>query len=134
MLPALIPLLVPIISDLVGRIPDPAARDKAAADAQTKLLDLVAQQNQAQVEINKIEAASSSIFVAGWRPFIGWTCGVGLAWQYIGLPIAAAIAVNVDPSIVLPSVNGDYLMELVFAMLGFGGLRTFEKLKGTATK
>jgi hypothetical protein len=134
MLPALLPLLVPIITDLVGRIPDPAARDKAAADAQTKLLDLVSQQNQSQVEINKIEAASSSVFVAGWRPFIGWTCGAALAWQYVGLPIAAAIVVNIDPSIVLPSINGDYLMELVFAMLGFGGLRSFDKIKGTATK
>jgi hypothetical protein len=134
MLPALLPLLVPIISDLVGRIPDPAAREKAAADTQTKLLDLVAQQNQNQVEINKIEAASTSIFVAGWRPFIGWICAAGLAWQYVGLPIAAAVAVNIDPAIVLPSINGDYLMELVFAMLGFGGLRTFEKIKGTATK
>jgi hypothetical protein len=134
MLPALLPLLVPIIGDLVSLIPDPKAREKAQAEAQTRLLDLVAEQNQAQAEVNKVEAASSSVFVAGWRPFIGWTCGAALAWQYVGLPIAAAIAVNVDPSIVLPSINGDYLMELVFAMLGFGGLRTFEKLKGTAAK
>lgn len=134
MLPALIPLLVPIIGELVDRIPDPAARDKAASEAQAKLLDLMAQQNQAQAEVNRVEAASTSVFVAGWRPFIGWTCGAALAWQYVGLPIAAAVAVNVDPAIVLPSINGDYLMELVFAMLGFGGLRTFEKLKGTAPK
>lgn len=134
MLALLLPLLAPIFSDLVSRIPDPEARTRAATETQAKLLDLLAQQDQAQVEVNKIEAASDNVFVAGWRPFIGWTCGAALAWQYIGLPIAAAVAVNVNPAVVLPSIGSDNLMELVFAMLGFGGLRTYEKIKGAAHK
>lgn len=129
-----LPLLAPIVSQLVGLIPDPEARAKAEAEATGQLVSVLTAQNTAQAEVNKIEAASASVFVAGWRPFIGWVCGMGLAWQYIGLPIAAAVITNINPAIVLPSLGSDNLMELVFAMLGLGGLRTFEKIKGAARK
>ena len=83
----------------------------------------------AQVEVNKIEAAHSSVFVAGWRPSIGWVCAAGLAWAFVLAPIASWALVVMGIKGELPAIQTNYLMELVLAMLGIGGLRTFEKLQ-----
>ena len=88
------------------------------------LQELDNQINMGQIEINKQEAAHRSIFVAGWRPFIGWVCGAALAYDFVGRPILMIFhvnAINIDSSLLYP---------LIMGMLGFGGLRTFEKLKG----
>ncbi|MEO0411824.1 MAG: 3TM-type holin [Pseudomonadota bacterium] len=96
------------------------------------LARLAMQPDLAQVELNKIEAAHRSIFVAGWRPFIGWVCGVGLLWAFLGHPIFEwGVALN-GSDIPAPVIMTDHLMELVLAMLGLGSLRTVEKLKGRA--
>jgi hypothetical protein len=86
---ALLPLLTPLVEQLVSHIPDPQAREKARAEAEATILTLLGQQQQGQVEINKIEAAHAEIFVSGWRPFIGWVCGVALAYTYIVAPFWA---------------------------------------------
>ena len=90
----------------------------------------------AQVEINKIEATHRSPFVAGWRPFIGWVCGVGLAFYYIP---QYALASFIWAKLVLETgvmqsypVSADGLIELVLAMLGMATIRTIEKLKGVS--
>ena len=84
-----------------------------------------------QGEINKIEAAHKSVFVAGWRPFIGWVCGLALAYNFIlrdlmvwGLALTAA---GTPPP---PPLHLDVLTTILYALLGLGGLRTFEKLQG----
>jgi hypothetical protein len=90
---------------------------------------------QAQIDVNEVEAASSSLFVAGWRPAIGWVCGFSLAWQFILAPLLTwAIALysaetghQIPP---LPVLDGDQLYPILMGMLGLGGMRTFEKLKG----
>ena len=86
----------------------------------------------AQTEMNKAEASSGSIFIAGWRPFIGWVCGAALVVQYIASPLlpwfAAVIGFVVPP---IPTLD-DSLWQLMAGMLGLGGMRTFEKMKGTA--
>jgi len=107
--------------------------DDERAQAEAVLRKLAAHQAELQVELNKIEAAHASLFVAGWRPFIGWICGVALAWTFLGHPLlewVAALAGAKD--FVAPPLAGDNLMELVVAMLGLSGLRTFEKTKGSA--
>lgn len=85
-----------------------------------------------QAEINKIEAAHRTLFVAGWRPFIGWVCGLGFLWAFIGHPLfewAVALAgLNLAP----PEIMTDNMMELVLALLGLGTLRTYEKVTGRA--
>jgi hypothetical protein len=130
---ALLPLLGPVIERLAGMIPDPQQRARAIAEAQQQMLDALRAQDASQAEINKIEAASSSWFVAGWRPFIGWICGAALAWAFVIGPVAkwlvtvAGISATVPPT----AMDGN-LWELVFAMLGIGGLRTFEKVRGVA--
>lgn len=87
----------------------------------------------AQIEVNKAEAASRNVFVAGWRPFIGWTCGVALAWHFVLAPFvlfAAGWARVELPE--LPAFDMDNLMTVLLGMLGLGGLRTWEKTKGIA--
>jgi hypothetical protein len=129
----LIPLLGPILDRLVDRIPDGNARARAKEEAEKQLLGVFSEASKAQSEINKIEAAHKSLFVAGWRPSIGWTCSATLAWTFVGQPMAAYALSLYDPSIpVPPALQTEFLLELVMAMLGISGLRTYEKLKGVA--
>jgi|TARA_R110000744_G_scaffold63069_3_gene129871 hypothetical protein len=88
--------------------------------------------NLAQLEVNKAEAAHKSIFVAGWRPFVGWVCGVALAYHFILAPLLqfgfALGGVEQD----LPEFEFGQLSTVLMGMLGLGGLRTFEKMKGVS--
>jgi len=91
------------------------------------LLDKIAQKPAVlQAEINKIEAQHRSLFVAGWRPAIGWVCAIGLAFPFILNPLIELVGGTG------PEIPMDQLMELVVALLGLGTLRTFEKLAGRA--
>lgn len=85
----------------------------------------------AQIEVNKAEAASGSIFKGGWRPFIGWTCGVAFAYHFVLQPLlvfgVTVAGVALPP---LPAFDMSSLMTVLGGLLGLGGLRTFEKYKG----
>jgi hypothetical protein len=83
----------------------------------------------AQISVDKTEAASSNLFVAGWRPFIGWVCGAAFAWQYVALPIIETITRSMGIVLVLPAFDYSTLYQLLTALLGIGGMRTYEKLK-----
>jgi len=120
---------------LISRIwPDPAARASAEAQLVKAQMDAAIAGVQQQIDINKIEAASSSVFVAGWRPGIGWICGAAFALHFVILPLLSWLAVlfGHDP-IVVPFDMGT-LMTVLTGMLGLGGLRTFEKVRGVAAK
>lgn len=88
-----------------------------------------------QIELNKVEAASPSFFVAGWRPAVGWTCAAGLAYQFLCYPflqwLNAVFSFTDTPP---PTLDMGVLSTLLLGMLGLGGLRTFEKVKEVATK
>lgn len=92
-----------------------------------ELLKLKAMQEpgKLQVELNKIEAQHRSAFVAGWRPALGWVCALGLLFVFVGNPIIQWL--TGDPG---PQMPTDIMLELVLAMLGLAGLRTFEKTTG----
>lgn len=130
--------LIPVVGGLLDKlIPDKEAAAKAkielaalAQKGELAELEAITNLNVGQMEINKQEAASKHLFVAGWRPFIGWTCGAAICWVFLGQPIAEFILVANGHEVDLPNVHGEYLFELVLAMLGMGGLRTFEKIKG----
>lgn len=129
----LAPLIGPIVNKVVDRIPNPNERAQAKEELEKELLDAVTQASLQQTKINEIEAGHKSVFVAGWRPFIGWVCGVGILWSFIIQPIAVwGIKAFGDSTIVLPVIETDGLYQLVLAMLGMGGLRTFEKMRGVA--
>ena len=132
MLNLLKPMVGPIIDKLVDRIPNVNERAKAKEEFEKQLLDVVNQANLQQLKINEIEAGHKNIFVAGWRPFIGWICGAGILWAFIIQPVAVWITKVFCPEVELPVINTDGLYQLVLAMLGIGGLRTFEKYKGVA--
>ncbi|MHA2023860.1 MAG: 3TM-type holin [Candidatus Thorarchaeota archaeon] len=129
----LAPLLGPITKKVLDLIPDKNARAKAKELFEHDLMSAVTEASKGQIEINKAEAQHASVFVAGWRPFIGWVCGLGLAWAFIGQPVTYwAVNTFMAEPIVLPNINTDGLYQLVLAMLGMGGLRTFEKIKGVS--
>ena len=132
-LAALIPGLLPVLGEILDRIiPDKAEAAKARLEMEAKLLEAATAQAGQQAAINQVEASSSSIFVAGWRPFIGWVCGAGLAWAFIVAPLASWLMIVLGVKQTMPHLEIEHLLELVVAMLGLGGLRTFEKLKGVA--
>ena len=122
---------LPIVGNLISGLLDCLSGDKKAqAEQALKLLEMAQTEAQAQSEINKAEAASGSIFVGGWRPFIGWVCGAALAFQYIVRPFWIwAIAVWWPNSPIPPGLDSN-LWELMLGMLGLGGLRSFEKVRG----
>lgn len=130
MIAALIPALLPILGDLIDRvIPDPAEAAKEKARIETELLKQAHDGQMAQIELNKVEAQHGSVFVAGWRPFIGWCCGVGFLTAVLILPIAN-MAMAMYRSEPMPQFPVELLMVTMGGMLGLGGLRTFEKIRG----
>lgn len=132
--------LIPLIGTIVEKvIPDP----QAAADAKLRVMELAQKGELAvldadlklalgQIEVNKAEA-TTDMFRGGWRPAVGWTCVFGLAYQFILQPLlpwlVALFGAQVPP---LPAIDNESLMVLLTGMLGLGGLRTFERVKGKA--
>lgn len=130
MLQFLQPLLGPILDKALDLIPNDNERARAKEKLESDILQMVARADSEQAKINQVEAAHKSIFVAGWRPFIGWVCGVSIAWSFLVYPILDwALIVFESPVTELPTLDTDQLYQLVLAMLGMGGLRTFEKIK-----
>lgn len=121
-------------------LPDPQAKAKAILDLETlhaagdsERLQAQVQLILAQTDINKVEAASSDRFVAGWRPFIGWVCGAALAYDFIAEPLLRFIAgVLFKYSGAFPTINTDALSTILMGMLGLGAMRTIEKMGGKA--
>lgn len=105
-------------------IADPDAKIKAEAELRNALLAMDAK----QAEVNAAEAANPNVFVSGWRPAIGWVGAAGLTYQFVLRPVLVGLGWGS-----LPPLDSS-LMELVFLMLGVGGLRTYEKIKGVAAK
>lgn len=116
--------------ELAGTVINKIWPDKSAAEA-AQLAAAVAIV-QGQLDINKAEAGSSSPFTSGWRPAIGWVCAAALACQYIARPLLAWVGIVIGhPFPDLPGID-DNLWQLMLGMLGLGGLRSFEKVKGVA--
>jgi hypothetical protein len=99
---------------------------------QSELLKANADAASQQADVNKVEAASTRLFVSGWRPFIGWVCGTGLACQFIIGPLFTWLAMLSKHPAVFPALDLGTLLTLLLGMLGLGGMRTFEKTKGVA--
>jgi hypothetical protein len=88
---------------------------------------------QGQLQVNQAEAASSSAFVAGWRPFIGWVCGLACAWNWIGLPIAKTVLAAWGHPLAVSPADLTEMLPILIGMLGLGGLRSVEKIKRVAS-
>ena len=123
-------LVGPVSSLLDKVIPDKDQAAKLAHEIATMSERHAQELAKGQLEINKAEAANSNIFVAGWRPFVGWTCGLALFWHFLGLPVTLFVTGwlgIIHPP--LPEFDMQSLMTVLLGMLGLGSLRTFEKVK-----
>ncbi len=101
------------------------------AEIEQRALEIEYALTKAQTDINLEEAKHPSIFVAGWRPFVGWVCGFSLGWQFIGSPIFEWIIKIADKNVSAPEMDTGSLVTVLFALLGLGGMRTFEKYKNS---
>lgn len=132
------PVILSAIQAFVKPILDkfiPDAKDRL--DAENMLMQALMNADTAQLDVNKQEAAHANLFVAGWRPFIGWVCGASLAYSVIGfsflnwiLQVISQFTTHNFP--VLPAPDTTITLEILMAMLGLGGMRTFEKMKKVA--
>lgn len=118
------------VASLAGTVidkiwPDKSEQEKAQLAAAVMVV-------QGQLDINKAEASSPSVFVAGWRPMIGWVCGSACAWNWIGLPVAKMALVMAGHPISISPADISEMMPILMGMLGLGGLRTVEKIRGVA--
>jgi hypothetical protein len=135
-------IAAPIIAIINKVVPDKAAAAQAVATLNQMQLQGALQEEFAQLQavtsaqsdVNKQEAASSSIFVAGWRPFCGWVCGGALALIYVVGPFFVWITALIGHPTPFPTLDSNQLMTLLFGMLGMGTLRTVDKVKGVSTK
>ena len=118
--------MVTAADGILGKfMPDKTERMKLAHELATQGQNHTHEITMAQLAINKVEAASKFLFVAGWRPFIGWGCGIGFIYATLVTPF---LAIWIE----MPPVDTELLEKVLFGMLGFGALRTYEKVKGIA--
>jgi hypothetical protein len=84
---------------------------------------------KSQIEVNKVEASSSSLFVSGWRPAVGWVCVLSMAGNFIVIPLANFVLAFSDSNITVPLIDTSTMMPVLMGMLGLGALRSAEKIK-----
>ena len=124
--------LIPAVSGILDKfIEDKDQKNVLAHEIATMAEKQAHEAAMAQIEVNKAEAGHRSLFVAGWRPFIAWVCGIALAYHFVVQPLLVfgLAAANVAP-LNLPQFDMDSLMTVLLGMLGLGGMRSFEKAKG----
>jgi hypothetical protein len=140
MAPAIAALL-PVLGNLMDRVfPDKAAADAAklrvmemAQAGELAQLDADVKLATGQLAVNQVEAGNASLFVAGWRPAVGWTCAAAFAFKFVGGPLLVVISNYLGHPVTLPEFDFTEMSTVLLGMLGLGGLRTVEKVRG-ATK
>jgi hypothetical protein len=118
-------MIANIIDKVAGHV------DKFTLDKEEQA-QLIQEINKAQIEVNKIESASSSLFKSGWRPFVGWTCGVALCYHFVLQPFLMFVLLSIWKPMELPVFDMSTLTTVLFGMLGLGGMRSLEKVKRSA--
>lgn len=130
MIHALIPQLLPILGSVLDKsIPDKDAKTKTLASIEQALVANAANISLQTIKTNQTEAGHRSVWVAGWRPAIGWSLSIGIFWMLVGFPLAVWVAEIFGINAPLPKLPTDILFELTLAMLGMSGIRSFDKFK-----
>jgi hypothetical protein len=114
-----------IIDKVAGHV------DKFTLDKEEQA-QLIQEINKAQIEVNKVEAGSTNLFVSGWRPFVGWTCGIALCYHFVLQPFLTFLLFSFGKPMELPVFDMGTLTTVLLGMLGLGGMRSFEKVKKSA--
>jgi hypothetical protein len=125
-------LINPITSLLDKFIPDADEKAKLAHEIATLAERQAHEIAKAQIEVNKTEAASSSLFVSGWRPAVGWICASGLGFNFLIVPLGNFYLTITDNVTIIPTLDLSQMMPVLFGLLGLGAYRSFEKVKGVA--
>lgn len=126
-----------MIESLIGPIAallDKFIEDKDQKNALAQQLATMSERHaqelaKGQIEVNKVEASSSSLFVSGWRPAVGWVCVLGMAGNFIIIPLANFVLALSDSNITIPLVDTATMMPVLMGMLGLGAMRSAEKIK-----
>ena len=119
-----------IAGSVIEGLDDLFTSDEEKATATLKMTELLQKPHNLQAMANIEGAKHSSVFVAGWRPAIGWVCAIGLGYQFLILPFAGLINAFYALPAELPAIQAAELSTLVMSLLGLGGLRSYEKAKG----
>ncbi len=128
-------ILLGIGSKVIDKIwPDETQANAAKLELMKMQMSGELAQMAGQLKINEVEAANPSVFVSGWRPFIGWVCGTACAWNWVGSPVAMALAAFFGKSLGLKPADLTEMLPVLFGMLGLGGLRTIEKINSVDRK
>ncbi len=125
-------LIGPVSSILDKVIPDKDLREKLSHEIATMAEQHTQAQVMAQIEVNKIEAASNSVFVSGWRPAIGWICAMGMAGNFLIIPFANMALELSKTGVTIPMIALSEMMPVLMGMLGLGAMRTVEKVKAVS--
>lgn len=134
-IPAALLAAGPIASGLFGLIDKLFTTEDDRMAAKLKVLELEKSGELAQIAVNAQEAQHDSLFVAGWRPFIGWVCGLAFTWAFLLYPVLSffvvAFGIPVDLTLV-PDLDLASMMPVLMGMLGLGVMRSWEKREGVA--
>ena len=125
-------LIGPITGLLDKIIPDKDLREKLAHEIATMAEKHAQELMKGQLDVNKVEAAHKSLFVAGWRPAVGWVCVLGMASNFILIPFANFALMLAEKDILIPMVDTATMMPVLMGMLGLGVMRTYEKKTGVS--
>ena len=125
-------ILDKLIAPVAGILEKFVADKDLKMQLQHELETAIHSANLAQIEVNKAEAAHKSIFVAGWRPSVGWVCSLAMLYHFILAPMIQFGFALGGIEQELPEFDFSQLSTVLMGMLGLGGLRTFEKMKGVS--
>ena len=125
-------LIGPITGLLDKFIEDKDQKAKLAHEVATMAQKHAQELAKAQLEVNKAEAAHNSMFVAGWRPAVGWCCVLGMAGNFLVIPMTNFVLALMAVEVVIPLIDLETMMPVLMGMLGLGAMRSFEKTKGVS--
>ena len=125
-------LIGPITGLLDKFIEDKDQKAKLAHEVATMAQKHAQELAKAQLEVNKAEAAHNSMFVAGWRPAVGWCCVLGMAGNFLVIPMTNFVLALMAIEVVIPLIDLETMMPVLMGMLGLGAMRSFEKTKGVS--
>ncbi len=126
----LMSLIQPVTKLLDKVIPDADAKQRIAHEIAVLAEKQAHELAKSQIEVNKAEAAHKNLFVAGWRPAVGWTCCLAMASNFLVIPMANFALALASSTIVIPLIDLSTMLPVLMGMLGLGAMRTVEKTKG----
>jgi len=125
--------LIGPVTGLISEFVEDKDKSKALAHEISTMAEKHANElAKAQIEVNKVEAASSSLWVSGWRPAVGWVCVLGMCGNFMVIPFSNFVLALLEINVSIPLVELDTMMPVLMGMLGLGAMRTFEKTKGVS--